>query len=151
MQTKKNKDTIILKRGRKENVRVCAAAGDRIPHSKPSLDVPGSPVVKTLHFHRRGNGFNPRWGNWVRSHMLHGVTKTKTQNQNKNSSAAGSHYVTLHKTGKLRNNLFLGHSSKWNQFKELKVGWPWEWGGVGAVLFQPRAYITSIKVKFQLF
>ena len=48
-------------------------------------DFPGGPVVKTLHFHRRGCGFDPRSGTKIPPTAQRGQ-KTNKQNNNNNKN-----------------------------------------------------------------
>ena len=47
---------------------------------KPPQDFPGSPVVRTQHFHCRGPGFNPWSGNWDPASLAAWPKKKKRRN-----------------------------------------------------------------------
>ena len=49
------------------------------------MEFPGDPLVRTVGFHFRGTGFNPRLGNWVqpqvgelRSHKVSSAAENKS-------------------------------------------------------------------------
>ena len=49
-----------------------------------SWEFPGGPVVRTLHFHCRGPGFNPGWGTKIPQAVRHGQKKQKQKQKQKN-------------------------------------------------------------------